>query len=249
MQEADVMTLFADIKTLAQRYYASTGRPLGVTGEVAEYEAARLLGLELAPVRQSGWDASEADSSRTYQIKGRVLRDRSRLGQRMGALSATKEWDAVLLVLLDESYEATEIWEADRGAVLEVLARPGSRARSERGQLAITQFISVGSLRWGRSDVPQPRGRDLQAPYQIVDGAVRYRFSRLCFRADVIEPLGDDDPFEVDTPQGLFRFTKRQFCSEFANVRQTKSYAESGLYHYSRTPARAMRFLRAASKD
>lgn len=33
-------------KTLAREYKVATGRPLGITGEVAEYEAVRLLGLE-----------------------------------------------------------------------------------------------------------------------------------------------------------------------------------------------------------
>jgi hypothetical protein len=50
--------LLGSVKPLAARYYRLTGRPLGITGEVAEYEAARLLGVELSPVRQSGYDAT-----------------------------------------------------------------------------------------------------------------------------------------------------------------------------------------------
>ena len=38
----------ASAKQLARRYHELTGKPLGVTGEVAEYEAHRLLGVELA---------------------------------------------------------------------------------------------------------------------------------------------------------------------------------------------------------
>ena len=38
-------------KKLAERYRRVTGRPLGITGEVAEYEAAHLLNLELAAAR------------------------------------------------------------------------------------------------------------------------------------------------------------------------------------------------------
>jgi hypothetical protein len=37
-------------KVLAKKYYALTGRPLGITGEVAEYEASRLLQLALVPM-------------------------------------------------------------------------------------------------------------------------------------------------------------------------------------------------------
>jgi hypothetical protein len=42
-----VLDLLAQAKQLAREYRALTGKPLGVTGEVAEYEAARLGGLKL----------------------------------------------------------------------------------------------------------------------------------------------------------------------------------------------------------
>lgn len=44
--------------------------------------------------------------------------------------------------------EATEIYEADRTAVLATLAMPGSKARNERGALPITKFRTVGQLHW-----------------------------------------------------------------------------------------------------
>lgn len=47
----DIMQTLAEAKRLARRYRTLTGKPLGVTGEVAEFEAARLLGLELVPPR------------------------------------------------------------------------------------------------------------------------------------------------------------------------------------------------------
>ena len=53
------MTLLANAKVLAQQYRALTGKPLGITGEVAEYEASRILGVELTPARQAGYDAIE----------------------------------------------------------------------------------------------------------------------------------------------------------------------------------------------
>ena len=43
MESSDpVLDLLAEAKVIAQRYYALTKKPLGITGEVAEYEAARL---------------------------------------------------------------------------------------------------------------------------------------------------------------------------------------------------------------
>ena len=50
-QENAVMNLLHDAKMLAQQYRTLTGKPLGITGEVAEYEAARILDLELTAAR------------------------------------------------------------------------------------------------------------------------------------------------------------------------------------------------------
>ncbi len=54
----ELFELISQTKALAKRYYSLTGRPLGVIGEIAEFEAARLLGLELAPVREPSVDAT-----------------------------------------------------------------------------------------------------------------------------------------------------------------------------------------------
>lgn len=50
-------TLMAEARRLARPDNKLTGRPLWISGEVAEYEAARLLDLELCPARQAGHDA------------------------------------------------------------------------------------------------------------------------------------------------------------------------------------------------
>jgi hypothetical protein len=46
-----VRDILAAAKQLAVEYYALTGKPLGVAGEVAEYVAVQTLGLELAIAR------------------------------------------------------------------------------------------------------------------------------------------------------------------------------------------------------
>ena len=133
-------------KVLAREYYQATGRPLGVTGEVAEYEAERLLDIELAPVRQPGFDAVRTvgrGKKETIQIKGRCLLPGASKSQRLGKLDLDKPWDLAMLVLLDERYEATAIYEADREDVAEALTAPGSMARNDRGQLAISKFKSL----------------------------------------------------------------------------------------------------------
>lgn len=148
----ELLQLLRETKSLAQRYYRLTSKPLGVTGEVAEYEASRLLGVRLSDARQAGFDAvGDRDGVEiTYQIKGRCFDVTLRSGQRVGSLSLKKKWDAVLLVLLDPNFETRAIWEASRSQLTPALTRPGSRARLERGQIGVNQFLRVASCVWRR---------------------------------------------------------------------------------------------------
>jgi hypothetical protein len=150
-----ILEILAEAKKLAQEYRALTGKPLGITGEVAEYEAARILGVELTPARHAGYDAVETIGSakRRLQIKGRCLAGNCKPGQRLGSIDIKKEWDAVLMVLLDENFEAFEIHEADRKTVLAALAVPGSKARNERGALGLQKFKSIAKPRWRRTEI------------------------------------------------------------------------------------------------
>ena len=136
------------MKALAQEYRALTGRPLGITGEVAEHEAAWLLGLKLRPARQAGYDAIDR-KGRRVQIKGRCMRAGSKPG-RLGRIAVSKPFDAVLMVLLDESFDAISMHEASRQDVLLPLAAPGSKSRNERGALSVSKFKSIGKTVWQR---------------------------------------------------------------------------------------------------
>jgi hypothetical protein len=71
-------------------------------------------------------------------------------GQRVGSIDIDKEFDAVLLVLLDEHFDAFEIYEAERDAVIAALMEPGSKSRNERGALGVSKFKAIGKLRWSR---------------------------------------------------------------------------------------------------
>ena len=148
MNEID--ELLSEAKALAKRYRKLTGKPLGITGEVAEVAAARLLGLELADARQSGYDAirHENGKSEKIQIKGRCIPDGANPGQRLGTIKLDKEWDTVLLVLMDEDLEVTRIYEAERSHIERALLAPGSKARNERGALSINKFKSIGREIW-----------------------------------------------------------------------------------------------------
>ena len=71
-----------------------------------------------------------------------------------------------------------------------------------------------------------------------------YEFSRLGFKADVIEPLGPSDRFRVVTPEGTFEMSKADFYRDFGNVTRSMSYRDRGLYHYPRTPEKALKYLK-----
>lgn len=157
----EVFEILRDAKLLARRYHRLTGKPLGITGEVAEYEAARILGLELELARQAGFDATETKDGATVriQIKGRYLPDPRKRTGRLGSIDLKQPFDTVLLVLLDVDYNAFAMYEATREAVELLLTRPGSIARNVRGSVGIRQFQAISVQRWvrpGELSCPEP---------------------------------------------------------------------------------------------
>ena len=70
-----------------------------------------------------------------------------------------------------------------------------------------------------------------------------YSFSRLGFRADVIESLAMNDVFCIETPDGTYEMSKAEFRRVFANVVASASYRDNGLYHYPAPPGKASQFL------
>jgi hypothetical protein len=106
------------------------------------------------PLRQAGYDATDFvnGATRCLQIKGRYIPAGAGRSQRMGSINIHKDFDAVLLVLHGHDFDVTEIWEADRAAVVKALTEPGSRARNERFAMAVSKFKSVGFRRWPKGD-------------------------------------------------------------------------------------------------
>ena len=57
-------------------------------------------------------------------------------------------------VILDQNFEAVEIYEAERPAVVAALTAPGSKARNEAGAMAVSKFKTIGRLRWRKGLMP-----------------------------------------------------------------------------------------------
>lgn len=152
-----IVHILNEAKDVARRYYKLTHKPLGITGEIAEYEAATLLGLSLCSARQSGYDAIKILNGEEHrvQIKGRYMPDPKKVSARIGAIDISKEFDSVLLVLLDENYDAFEMYEASRSQVVAALIEPGSKSRNDRNQLGIAKFKSISNFSWEKITEPE----------------------------------------------------------------------------------------------
>jgi hypothetical protein len=142
--------LIQNAKKLAKQYRQLTGKPLGITGEVGEFVAADLLHLELTDARNPGYDAIGPDKRR-IQIKSRCILPNAKPGQRIGSIRLDHEFDTVMLVLMDESFQPLEIYEAKISDVRVELEKEGSKARNIRGSLGINKFKKIGSRVWPRN--------------------------------------------------------------------------------------------------
>jgi len=138
--ETRVREILRKIKPLAVEYYQLTGKPLGVTGEVAECAAAELLDLTLTPARTIGHDALR--NAERIQIRGRARGKKSK-GQRVPPVKATAPCDAVVLVLLDiATLDALEIWEAKFADVVKRQKRIGGKG------LHVSDFKRIARRVW-----------------------------------------------------------------------------------------------------
>jgi len=148
--------LIAQARQLAAEYRRTMGKPLpGISSEIAEHDAVRLLGLEAKTGDEAGWDALDPETGQRIQIKSRTIFDETKGGERIGQLKLNQEWDAVVLVLMDEDYEPYEIYRAPREELATFVNNTSSN-RARRGAMSVARFKIVGELVWdrvnGRSD-------------------------------------------------------------------------------------------------
>jgi hypothetical protein len=154
-----IKEILAAVKPLAAEYYRLTGKPLGVTGEVAEYIAAEKLKLILVPPRTAGHDAirKTPQGEERIQIKGRAFGEGSKPSQRLGRIKTDAACDKVLLVLLDNStLEPVTMWEASYAAVIARLAEPGSKSRNVRGAMSVHDFKRIAQPVWPKLRAARP---------------------------------------------------------------------------------------------
>ncbi|NNM01683.1 MAG: hypothetical protein HKO62_13100 [Gammaproteobacteria bacterium] len=144
--------LMGEARRLAAEYRRATGRTLPISAEIAIADVIRLLGLEAAPadapydaVRRSG------NAVEKLQVKGRVVFDSKRGGHRLGQLRLGEDWQATLLVLMDEDYEPYKIYQASHAALNKAL---GDKPSGKRGSISIARFRAIGDKVWERPEAP-----------------------------------------------------------------------------------------------
>lgn len=143
--------LIAEARRLAAEFRRTTGKPLpGVSGEIAEHDAAELLNLELCEDRSQGYDAVGLGhrQGKRIQIKARVIFDEEKSGQRVGQLKLEKDWDSVVLVIMNDNYEAVEIYEAERADIMDIMDEATQSNRRKRGAMSVARFKIVAHLVW-----------------------------------------------------------------------------------------------------
>ncbi len=143
--------LISEARRIAAEYRRTTGKPLGISAEIATHDACTLLELEPAETAL-GYDAvgiSTERENRRYQVKGRAIFDEKKGGQRIGQIKIEQDWDAILLVLMNEDFETTQIFEASREEILEDIEQNQGK-RQKRGAMSVAKFKRIGREVWNR---------------------------------------------------------------------------------------------------
>ena len=145
--------LMDETRRLAAEYRRSTGSTLPVSAELAKFDAISLLGLRALEEPESGVDAlrdTELGVERV-QIKGRVIFDAKKTGQRVGQLNIDADWDVVLLVMMNEDYQCTAIYSISKPQLLRVLAEQQDGKSNSRGALSVKKFQAIAEQVWPSS--------------------------------------------------------------------------------------------------
>lgn len=152
MELYSIDKLMHETRQLAAKYRETTGTVLPVTGEIARFDAAKALALNLIDEPGSAIDAIGTGDREGQKvlIKGRVIFDSTRSSPRVGQLNTDQDWDLVVLVLFDDQYQAEEIYQASREEVAEAMADKENSNRKKRGAMSIAQFKIIGQRVWTR---------------------------------------------------------------------------------------------------
>lgn len=144
--------LISEARRIAADYRKATGKSLAISGEIATHDACSQLNLEAVEEQGVGYDAigrGEREGLRV-QIKGRAIFDEAKKGQRIGQIKLEKEWDCIILVLMDDNFESDSMYEASREEIMAVLDDTADSNRSKRGAMSVARFKNIARQVWNR---------------------------------------------------------------------------------------------------
>lgn len=143
--------LTAEARRLAADYRRATGKTLPLSGEIAVNDAVRLLNLRVPDEPQGGCDALRdvAGQVRRVQIKARVMFNEGAATPRIGQLRLDQDWDETVLVLMNDDYETSEIFRADRATIEAAVAE---KSPNKRGAMTVAQFRIIGRRVWSADE-------------------------------------------------------------------------------------------------
>jgi len=141
--------LINETRRLAAEFKRTTGTMLPVSGEIARYDVSSQLDLTLNEDHNSGYDAigNNQREGLRVQIKSRVIGDSVKSGHRIGQLNPNGNWDIVILSLMNNEFEALEMYQLDHKKVAEALTS-ASEKRGKRGAISVAKFRIIGELVW-----------------------------------------------------------------------------------------------------
>lgn len=149
MSVYDVDKLMLEARKLAAEYRRATGKPLGISNEIAIHDVIRIMGLEAVEANTSGYDAvgTGERKGRRIQIKGRTILADAKSSQRIGQIKMEQEWDSVMLILMGEDYAPVAIYEASRDVIIDAVKKSSTKRRN-RGAMSVAKFKHVGNCVW-----------------------------------------------------------------------------------------------------
>ncbi|MBI1421987.1 MAG: hypothetical protein GC149_00890 [Gammaproteobacteria bacterium] len=146
----DLDKLISETRRLAADYRRATGKSLAVSSEIAKHDACVQLQLEPVNEASGGYDAlgqAAPWQGLRIQVKGRAIFDEGKGGQRIGQLKLDKEWDAVVLVLMDEAFSPVEMYLAGRHDIVDAMENDTSKRRN-RGAMSVAKFKHIAQRVW-----------------------------------------------------------------------------------------------------
>ena len=141
--------LIEETRRLAAEFKRTTGTLLPVSGEIARYDVCHHLGLTPNEKSSNGYDAIGNDEreGEKFLIKSRVIGDSVKSGHRIGQLNPDGDWDTVVLSLMDDEFEAVEMYQISRQELFENMSDSDSK-RKKRGAISVAKFKIISQLVW-----------------------------------------------------------------------------------------------------